>query len=89
MNRSIVCRCALGGLLVLDLAHAGQSDRFALRHTDIQTNQRSDNQRFSVRATGSLRPMPDEQARFQLKAALVDCAVAESLFANGFESSTP
>ncbi len=66
-----------------------RANRYALRQRELTTQSTTDSGRFSVRASSSLRPAPNEQARFQLKAALVDCALGDAIFANGFEGSAP
>ncbi len=85
-------KCLLGGLLSVasvGALQAVEADRFALRTIDLSAQSNDNDGRFSVRATSSLRPTPDEQARFQLKAALVDCALGDAIFANGIEGNGP
>lgn len=80
---------ALASMASRGVAQAVEANRFALRQLELSTQSTTDSGRFSVRATSSLRPTPAEQARFQLKAALVDCALGDAIFANGFEGNGP
>lgn len=88
MSLPTILRVALMGSASIGVVHADEAHRFGVRQPELTARSNDEAGRFSVRATSSLRPAANEQARFQLKAALVDCALGEAIFADGFEGNT-